>query len=64
MTGAWLFAGIMTFFTSTGEYVSENGLSNAQSYYKLCEPGNQMKMDHFSHINHHGKKFNPRASMV
>ncbi|MEW5303044.1 MAG: hypothetical protein WDW36_005775 [Sanguina aurantia] len=30
--------GLMTFFSSTGPYISDNGLANAQQYYKM-EPG-------------------------
>jgi hypothetical protein len=56
--------GIMTFFTSAGPYVSDNGLSNAQEFYKLVKPGNDMKHSSLCHVTHYGKRFDPRASLV
>mmetsp|Transcript_17300 Transcript_17300/g.37331 ORF Transcript_17300/g.37331 Transcript_17300/m.37331 type:complete len:459 (-) Transcript_17300:854-2230(-) len=59
-------AGIMTFFTSAGEYVSDNGLSNAQEYYKLANRGAEarFKSPLASKTTYYGAKFNPRTSLV
>lgn len=57
-------AGIMKFFSSTGETVSDNGLSNAQEYYKLCKPGNDFKHSQLPKVTHYGKPFNPMNSLV
>lgn len=57
-------AGIMDFFSSTGEHLSENGLADAQQYYRLCKPGMNMKLTHLPHSTHYGKPFNPRNSLV
>lgn len=54
----------MTFFTSKGEFVSDNGLANAQGYYKLAPPGNHFKGSQLPHVTVYGKKFLSRNSLV
>uniref|UniRef100_A0A7S0S5T1 Flagellar associated protein n=1 Tax=Chlamydomonas leiostraca TaxID=1034604 RepID=A0A7S0S5T1_9CHLO len=57
-------AGLMTFFTATGEHVSDNGLSNAQEYYRLCRPSMMFRMSALPHVTHYGKPFAARNSLV
>ena len=58
-------AGLMAFFTSTGETVSDNGLANAQCYYKTERPGDgRFKTAYPSQQTVYGLKFNPRSSLV
>lgn len=58
-------AGIMSFFTSTGVSVSDNGLSNAQLYYKIARPGEgRFKGSQEPHQTHYGAPFKAKNSLV
>ena len=55
----------MTFFTSGGLSQSDNGLFNAQTYYKNVAPvDGGFKHSHLPHVTHYGKKFDNRSSLV
>lgn len=57
--------GLMTFFHSAGEYVSDNGLTNAQSYFKSVRPGDGgFKMGSVSKTTYYGKPFHASNSLV
>lgn len=49
--------GLMTFFSATGEHVSDNGLSSAQEYYKICRPSMMFSTSHLPHVTHYGECF-------
>ncbi len=55
----------MQFFQSTGEYVSDNGLANAQQYYKSVRPGDgRFKMATPSKATCYGSMFKATNSLV
>ncbi len=57
--------GIMGFFTSTGETVSDNGLSNAQLFYTMTRPGEgRVKGSQLPHSTVYGAPFKAGNSLV
>ncbi|KAF5838351.1 hypothetical protein DUNSADRAFT_3022 [Dunaliella salina] len=57
--------GLMDFFTTGGLSQSDNGLHNAQIFYKHMPPADGgMKHSHLPHITHYGKKFDNKNSLV
>ncbi len=55
----------MQFFTSAGEYISDNGLSNAQLYYKTVRPGDgRFKVAIPSKATCYGSMFKKTNSLV
>ncbi len=44
--------------------VSDNGLSNAQEFYKLCPPGNVFKHSRLPGVTDRGAPFNKLNSLV
>lgn len=60
-----IFAGLMTFFTSGGLSQSDNGLYNAQTYWKVAPPAEgRFRMSHLPRVTHYGKRFDNRNSLV
>ncbi|KAL6754162.1 flagellar associated protein [Haematococcus lacustris] len=58
-------AGIMTFFDTSGTSVSDNGLANSQSYFKINHPeAAKLKFEHPIRNTHYGSKFVARNSLV
>ncbi|KAJ9534930.1 hypothetical protein QJQ45_029580 [Haematococcus lacustris] len=58
-------AGIMTFFDTSGTSVSDNGLANSQSYFRINHPeAAKLKFEHPIHNTHYGSKFVARNSLV
>eukprot|EP00798_Chlamydomonas_sp_ICE-L_P013088 gene13088-3616_t len=58
-------AGIMSFFTSTGVTISDNGLSNAQLYYKHACPGEgRFQTSRECHQTTYGAPFKAKNSLV
>lgn len=57
--------GVMDFFQAGKEAVSDNGIANAQLYYKTVRPGDgRFKMSQPSKATVYGQKFNPGKCLV
>lgn len=57
--------GILSYFHSGGEYISENGLANAQCYFKECKPGaGRFQMQSTDKTTAYGAPFKSANSLV
>lgn len=57
--------GVLSFFRSTGVIQSDNGLFNAETYFKSTpHVDGTLRSSHLPHTTVYGKKFDNRNSLV